>query len=92
MGSVAVQGSFGGRGASSEPALPSQTAVTPIKISEVTMVPSIKAEFSSLCNTSLAQEALPVGDYKCEVESLSTFTIFLLKWLYFSGGISHCQK
>ena len=77
---------------SSKYALPSRTAVTSIKISEVTVVPSIRAEFSSLCNTSLAQEALPVGDYKCAAESLSSFTIFLLKWLYFSGGISHCQK
>jgi len=64
---------------SSEYVLPSQTAVTPVKISKAIMVPSVGAEFSSLCNTSLAQEALPIDDYECAVASWSSFTIFLLK-------------
>lgn len=62
---------------SGEHALPSQAEVTPIKTVEVTVVPG--AECSSLCNTSLAQEALPAGDQKSAVESLSSFTVFLLK-------------
>lgn len=55
-------------------------------------MPSVRAEFSSLCSTLLAREALPGGDSKCTAESLSSFPVFLLKWLYLSGGGSCCQK
>lgn len=71
---------------------PPQALVTPVKISEVMTVPNRKAAFSCLCSTSPAQAALPVGDHKCALTSLSPGTIFPPKWLYFSGDISPCQK